>query len=70
MYSKSHDQVKKNERPADGTNETKGVEEIKIDKRNITNSRAQLNNHKVKREQKKYGIIWGKLTEEKYIFNF
>ena len=44
------------------------MEEIKIDKRNITNSGDHLNNHKVKREWKMYGIIWPTLTKKEYIF--
>ena len=58
-----------NKRPAGGTNETKAMEEIKIDKANITNSGDHLNNHKVKREWKIYGIIWPTLTKKEYIFN-
>ena len=36
----------------DGANETKAMEETKIDERNITDNRARQNKNKVKREEK------------------
>ena len=41
----------------DGTNETKAVEETKIDERNITDNRARRNKNKNKREEKKDGSL-------------
>ena len=41
----------------DGANETKAVEETKIDERNITDNRAMWNDNKVKREEKKNGNL-------------
>ena len=41
----------------DGTNETKAVEETKIDERNIIDNRARRNKNKVKREEKKDGNL-------------
>ena len=38
-------------------NETKAVEETKINERNITDNRATWNKNKVKREEKKYGNL-------------
>ena len=41
----------------DGANETKAIEETKIDERNITDNRASQNKNKVKREEKKDGNL-------------
>ena len=41
----------------DCNNETKAVEETKIDERNITDNRARRNKNKVKREEKKDGNL-------------
>ena len=41
----------------DGTNDTKAVEETKIDERNITDNRARRNKNKDKREEKKDGTL-------------
>ena len=41
----------------DGTNETKAVEETKIDEKNITDNRARRNKNKVQREEKKDGNL-------------
>ena len=49
--------VNGNEVVNDGANETKAVEETKIDERNITDNRARRNKNKVKREEKKDGNL-------------
>ena len=49
--------VNGNEVVNDGANETKVVEETKIDERNITDNRARRNKNKVKREEKKDGNL-------------
>ena len=49
--------VNGNKAENDGANETKAVEETKIDERNITDNRAMWNDNKVKREQKKNGNL-------------
>ena len=53
----------------DGANETKAMEETKIDERNITDNRARQNKNKVKREKKKDGnlkkiYVYSQLLEE------
>ena len=40
-----------------GANETKAIEETKIDGRDITDNRARRNKNKVKREEKKEGNL-------------
>ena len=49
--------VNGNEVVNDGANETKAVEETKIDERNITDNRARRNKNKVKREEKNDGNL-------------
>ena len=59
--------VNENKVVNNGANETKAVEETKIDERNITDNRARRNKNKVKREEKKYGNL-GK-TDLKKIYS-
>ena len=53
--------VNENKGVNDGANETKAVEQTKIDGRNITDNRAPRDKDKVKREEKK-DVTWKRFT--------
>ena len=53
--------VNENKGVNDGANETKAVEQTKIDGGNITDNRAPRNKDKVKREEKK-DVTWKRFT--------
>ena len=60
--------VNKNERIINCTNETKAVEETRIDERNIIDNRAQRKKNKAKRKENKDGNL-EKMELKKNVFS-